>query len=58
MDADGSGSVDFEEFLDLMKSKTKESQEEAEVKEAFRILDREDKGTNCNGIFQSHSSNA
>jgi len=44
VDADGSGSVDFEEFLDLMKSKTKESQDEAEVKEAFRILDREDKG--------------
>merc|ERR1719175_177269 len=44
VDADGSGSVDFEEFLDLMRMKTKESQEEAEVKEAFRILDRQNKG--------------
>jgi len=44
VDADGSGSVDFEEFLELMKIKTKESQEEAEVKEAFRILDRGNKG--------------
>ena len=44
MDADGSGSVDFEEFLELMKMKTKESHEEAEIKEAFRILDRNNKG--------------
>jgi len=44
VDADGSGTVDFEEFLDLMKMKTRESQEEAEVKEAFRILDRENRG--------------
>jgi len=44
VDADGSGSVDFEEFLDLMRMKTRESQEEAEVKEAFRILDRANKG--------------
>merc|ERR1712126_171444 len=44
VDADGSGTVDFEEFLDLMKMKTRESQEEAEIKEAFRILDRENRG--------------
>merc|ERR1719466_191204 len=44
VDADGSGSVDFEEFLDLMRMKTKESQEETEVKEAFRILDRGNRG--------------
>lgn len=44
VDADGSGSVDFDEFLELMKMKTKEAQEETEVKEAFRILDRGQKG--------------
>merc|ERR1719466_416067 len=44
VDADGSGSVDFQEFLELMKMKTKESQEETEVKEAFRILDRGNRG--------------
>lgn len=44
VDADGSGSVDLDEFLDLMKMKTKEAEEETEVKEAFRILDRENKG--------------
>jgi len=44
VDADGSGSVDLDEFLDLMKMKTKEAEEETEVKEAFRILDRDNKG--------------
>merc|ERR1719228_2656525 len=44
VDSDGSGSVDFQEFLELMKMKTKESQEETEVKEAFRILDRGNRG--------------
>merc|ERR1719204_2761472 len=44
VDSDGSGSVDFQEFLELMKMKTKESQEESEVREAFRILDRENRG--------------
>ena len=44
VDSDGSGSVDFAEFLELMKMKTKEHQEEAEVREAFRVLDRGNKG--------------
>merc|ERR1712243_386272 len=43
VDGDGSGFVDFEEFLVLMTKKTKE--EEKEVREAFRILDKEGKGT-------------
>jgi calmodulin len=44
VDSDGSGSVDLDEFLELMKTKTKQAEEEAEVKEAFRILDRQNKG--------------
>lgn len=52
VDADGSGSVDFSEFLELMKMKTKEHQEEAEVKEAFRILDRENKGEISSSIIK------
>jgi len=44
VDSDGSGFVDIEEFLELMRMKTKESSDEAEIKEAFRILDRDNKG--------------
>jgi len=44
VDADGGGSVDIDEFLELMRVKTKEAQDEVEVKEAFRILDRKNKG--------------
>jgi len=52
VDSDGSGSVDFEEFLELMKMKTKESHEEAEIKEAFRILDRNNKGEICTSVIK------
>merc|ERR1739845_221264 len=45
VDGDGSGFVDFDEFLVLMTKKTKEAEEEKEVREAFRILDKEGKGT-------------
>merc|ERR1711875_19725 len=44
VDADGGGSVDIDEFLELMRTKTKEAQDEVEVKEAFRILDKDGKG--------------
>merc|ERR1712042_192512 len=42
VDADGGGSVDIDEFMELMRTKTKEDQDE--VKEAFRVLDKEGKG--------------
>merc|ERR1739838_52173 len=45
VDGDGSGFVDFDEFLVLMTKKTREAEEEKEVREAFRILDKEGKGT-------------
>merc|ERR1711872_560340 len=45
VDGDGSGFVDFDEFLVLMTKKTKEAEEEKEAREAFRILDKEGKGT-------------
>merc|ERR1739837_9522 len=34
VDADGGGSVDIDEFMELMRTKTKEAQDEVEVKEA------------------------
>merc|ERR1712136_632299 len=44
VDSDGGGSVDIDEFMELMRTKTKEAQDEVEVKEAFRALDKEGKG--------------
>ena len=44
VDADGGGSVDIDEFMELMRTKTKEAQDEVEVKEAFRVLDKVGKG--------------
>ena len=44
IDGDGSGFVDIDEFIELMRIKTKEAADEAEIKEAFRILDRDSKG--------------
>jgi len=44
VDSDGGGSVDIDEFMELMRTKTKEAQDEVEVKEAFRVLDKEGKG--------------
>lgn len=52
VDGDGSGFVDFDEFLQLMTNKTKEAQEEKEVREAFRILDKEGKGTIDTGVLK------
>ena len=44
VDGDGSGFVDIDEFIELMRIKSKEAADEAEIKEAFRILDRDSKG--------------
>jgi Ca2+-binding EF-hand superfamily protein len=44
VDGDGSGSVDFEEFLSLMAKKTKEAEDEQELREAFRVFDTNNRG--------------
>ena len=41
IDEDGSGSIEFMEFLVLMTSKVKEMTHEEEITEAFKVLDRE-----------------
>ena len=40
VDVDGNGTVEFEEFLILMTNKVKEMTKEDEIREAFRVLDR------------------
>jgi Ca2+-binding EF-hand superfamily protein len=44
VDGDGSGTVDFEEFLELMRKKTKEYEDEQELREAFRVFDKNNRG--------------
>ena len=44
VDADGSGWIDFDEFLALMAKKTKEAEDEQELREAFRVFDKNNKG--------------
>jgi calmodulin len=44
VDVDGNGTIDFPEFLDMMKKKAHEVDEEADLREAFKIFDRDRDG--------------
>merc|ERR1711936_143864 len=44
VDIDGNGTIEFEEFLSMMKKKASEVDEEAELREAFKIFDRDKDG--------------
>ena len=44
-DEDGSGTIDFEEFLKLMAGNLEESAQGDELKEAFTVFDRDGDGT-------------
>ena len=44
VDEDESGSIDFEEFLQLMAKKLHDSDSEVEIKEAFKVFDKDATG--------------
>ncbi|XP_067647520.1 calmodulin-like [Eurosta solidaginis] len=44
VDADGSGTIDFPEFLSLMARKVKDMDSEEEIREAFKVFDRDGNG--------------
>lgn len=44
VDADGSGTIDFAEFLTLMARKIKTKDSEAEIYEAFKVFDKDGSG--------------
>lgn len=44
VDVDGNGTIDFEEFLQMMARKMKETDTEQEIREAFSIFDRDSNG--------------
>ena len=44
VDADGSGTIDFPEFLTMMARKMPDTDSEEEIKEAFKVFDRDGDG--------------
>lgn len=44
VDADGSGTIDLSEFLNLMARRMKDGDTEEELKEAFRVFDKDQNG--------------
>eukprot|EP00658_Telonema_sp_P-2_P080734 TRINITY_DN80_c0_g1_i8.p1 TRINITY_DN80_c0_g1~~TRINITY_DN80_c0_g1_i8.p1 ORF type:complete len:289 (-),score=107.37 TRINITY_DN80_c0_g1_i8:177-1043(-) len=44
VDADGSGTIDFPEFLNLMVRKMKDTDSEKEINEAFKVFDKDGNG--------------
>ncbi|KAI8508559.1 PREDICTED: calmodulin-alpha-like isoform X1 [Branchiostoma belcheri] len=44
MDADGSGTIDFPEFLMVMAKKQRDADNEKEIREAFRVFDKDGNG--------------
>ena len=44
VDIDGSGSIEFNEFLTMMSKKIKENESSNDIREAFRVFDRNGDG--------------
>ena len=44
VDADGSGTIDFPEFLKMMANKVKDEDSEEEIRETFRVFDKDGNG--------------
>ncbi|EFJ32870.1 hypothetical protein SELMODRAFT_83841 [Selaginella moellendorffii] len=44
VDVDGNGTIDFQEFLNLMARKMKDTDTEEELKEAFKVFDKDRNG--------------
>ncbi len=44
VDADGNGTIDFPEFLTMMARKMKDTDTEEEIREAFRVFDKDGNG--------------
>ena len=44
VDSDGNGEIDFEEFLSMMAKKLKETDLEEDIREAFRVFDKNSSG--------------
>jgi centrin-2/centrin-1 len=47
IDKDGNGTIDFNEFLDMMTAKMSEKDSREEILKAFRLFDDDEKGKIC-----------
>jgi len=45
VDANGNGTVEFRDFIELMARKLKDSDNEQEIREAFKVFDKDNNGT-------------
>ena len=43
-DINGDGTIDFDEFLEMMSKQSKDVDQTAEIREAFKIFDRDGNG--------------
>jgi len=48
----GNGTIDFEEFINMMAKKMRETDSEEELREAFRVFDKDGNGS-VNEIFSN-----
>lgn len=44
VDADGNGTIDFHEFLTMMAKKLKDTDREEEIRQAFKVFDKNGDG--------------
>jgi len=44
VDADGSGTIEFHEFVNMMARKMKDTDSEEEIREAFKVFDKDGNG--------------
>ena len=44
VDEDGNGTIEFDEFLVMMAKKVKENESSDDIKEAFKVFDRDGDG--------------
>jgi len=45
VDADGSGTIEFDEFVQMMRKKSKDTNVEEEMRQAFKVFDQDGNGT-------------
>ena len=53
VDVDGNGSIDFGEFLTMMQEKVRENEDCQDIREAFRVFDRNGDGYDMINILLS-----
>lgn len=44
VDGDGNGTIDFQEFVEMMAKKMKDTDSEEEIREAFKVFDKDGSG--------------